>query len=182
MWTVTSGVPLSQNMTISLYMWVDGGIHILSQRHFKTQVETKMTPNKTDSNNSTILSQSSQMSLRHSTGFVSFGMVIWEKAWELNLGRVRWSDVSLPPPLKQTFKNIVLYNVHYIFLSRVCIGWPQESSVVIQSKLEKIFSIAFTSKHRIVFYGHLPREKCKKMLCVFTPISQLFDNKIGERN
>jgi len=92
-WAVTSSVPPSQNTSIALYKWVDGGIRILSQRHFKTQVETKMTPNKIDSNDSTFCSQSSPMSLRPSTGFASFGMVILGKAWEWNSGRLRWSVV-----------------------------------------------------------------------------------------
>ena len=80
--TVTSDVPLFQNTIIALYKWIDGGFRILSQRYFKTQVKTKMTPKKINLNNSTILSQSSQMSFRPSTGFVSFKIVIFGIAWE----------------------------------------------------------------------------------------------------
>ena len=43
-----------------------------------------------------------------------------------------------------------------------CIGRPRESFAVFQSKLQKFSSTAFTSKHRMVIYGRLPKKMSAK--------------------
>jgi len=106
---------------------------------FQTQVETKMTPNKIDSIDSAILSQSSQMSLRPSRRFTSSGWLFWGQLGNEIRGGCGGRSYNYHRPLSNHVQKYCTIQSHYIFLSRVCIGWQRESGIV--SRADSINSL-----------------------------------------